>query len=92
LAREEGAAHHVAMELQRLMKEWSKQFRNIYAEKEAGQPQPYGMSGEAPMELVFQGGEHEGSPEVGDDNSSGRQRQADLCGDADRNKEELEAG
>jgi hypothetical protein len=42
-------------ELQRLLKEWSKQFHNIYAEKEAGQPIPHGASSEAPSELVLQG-------------------------------------
>ncbi len=45
-------------------------FRNIYAEREAGRPRQHEVSVEAHRELVFQAGEHEGSPGVGVGDSS----------------------
>jgi hypothetical protein len=61
-------------------------------EEEAGQPRPHGASSEAPRELVFQHGEHEGSPGIKGNDSSRMQHQADLLGDEDRDAEEVKAG
>jgi hypothetical protein len=64
-------------------------------EKEAGQPRPHGASGEAPGELVPQGGECECSPEVGCGVCSRGQCQADLLWVADAavsNKRRLPSG
>jgi hypothetical protein len=59
--------------------------------EKAGRPRPHGASIEAPGELAFQHGEHEGSlGRVGDDGSR-RQHQAGLCGDEDRDAEVVEA-
>ncbi len=49
------------------------------------------MSGEAPGELAFQHGEHEGSLGREGDDGSRTQHQAGLCGDEDRDAEVVEA-
>jgi hypothetical protein len=59
--------------------------------EEAGQPRLQGESSEAPRELVFQRGEHEGSSELGGGNSSRTRHHADLHRSEDRHKEAVEA-
>jgi hypothetical protein len=61
-------------------------------EEEAGQPRPHGASSEAPRELVFQRGGHEGLPGIRGDYSSRTQHQVDLLEDEDSDAEEVEAG
>jgi hypothetical protein len=59
--------------------------------EEAGPPRLHGESSEAPRELVFQHGEHEGSSELGSGNSSRTRQHADLHRSEDRHKEAGEA-
>jgi hypothetical protein len=59
--------------------------------EEAGRPRPQGESSEDPRELVFQRGEHEGSSELGGDDSSRTQHQADLHRDEDHDAQMVEA-
>ncbi len=60
--------------------------------EEAGRPLPHGASSEAPGELAFRHGEHEGSLGREDDDSSRTQHQAGLHRDEDRDAEMAEAG
>ncbi len=60
-------------------------------EEEAGRPRLQGEYSEAPRELVFQRGEHEGSSELGGDDSSRMRHHADLHRDEDRDTETVEA-
>ncbi len=60
-------------------------------EEEAGQPQQQEEFSEAPRELTIQRGEHEGSSELGGDDSSRTRHHADLHRNKDRNKEKVEA-
>ncbi len=57
----------------------------------AAQPRPQGESSEALRELLFQRGEHEGSPGLGGKDSSRTQHQTDLHGEEGRNAEMMEA-
>ncbi len=59
--------------------------------EEAGRPRLQGESSEAPRELVFQRGEHEGSSELGGNDSSRTRHHADLHGNEDRHTEAVEA-
>ncbi len=59
--------------------------------EEAGRPRLQGESSEAPRELVFQRGEHEGSSELGGGNSSRTRHHADVHRSEDRHTEAVEA-
>ncbi len=59
--------------------------------EEAGRPRLRGESSEAPRELVFQRGEHEGSSELGGGDSSRTRHHADLHRNEDRHAEAVEA-
>ncbi len=59
--------------------------------EEAGRPRLHGTSGEAPGELAFQHGEHEGSLGREGDDGSRTQHQVGLHRDEDRDEETVEA-
>ncbi len=59
--------------------------------EEAGRPRLLGESGEAPREREFQRGEHNGSSDLGGDDSSRTRHHADLHKSEDRLKEAVEA-
>ncbi len=59
--------------------------------KEAGRPRLHGAAGEAPGELAFQHGEHQGSLGRGGDDDSRTRHHADLHGNEDHHVEAVKA-